>query len=39
MPLTRRTLLGAGAAGLGAAALGGPLTRPASASPGVPPPP
>ncbi len=33
MPVTRRTLLGAGASGLGAAALGGPLARPASASP------
>ncbi|MFK0058617.1 RICIN domain-containing protein [Streptomyces werraensis] len=31
MPVTRRTLLGAGAAGLGAAALGGPFT-PASAA-------
>ncbi|MEU2372194.1 RICIN domain-containing protein [Streptomyces pseudogriseolus] len=33
MPVTRRTLLGASAAGLGAAALGGPLTRRASAVP------
>ncbi len=33
MPVTRRTLLGASAAGLGAAALGGPLTGPASAAP------
>ncbi|GHE58750.1 beta-L-arabinofuranosidase domain-containing protein [Streptomyces griseoaurantiacus] len=36
MPVSRRTLLGAGAATLGAAALGGPLAVPAAASPLAP---